>query len=576
MFKKRTFAFIFTALSLISSAQNYPKDYFQSPLDIPIILSGTFGELRSNHFHAGIDIKTNGVEGLAVRAAAEGQVVRIAVSPYGYGNALYVRHPNGYTTVYAHLKGFTQHIADWVEDQQYDQKSFQVNLFPPAGKFSVSQGDIIAISGNTGGSGGPHLHFEIRDSRTEEPINPLLFGFSVPDHRSPTVRGVYAYPLDSEGHINQRHERTSLSIKTIRENEYEIRWPQKGLGEMGFSIDAIDRLDGAWNSNGPYRISQFVNDECVSEFFVERLSFNETRYINAHMDYDLYSCCQKKVNRMWVLPGNYLRAYRHMHHDGIVDIQSDSTYQLKWEIADVAGNVSTLRGTIAGEALTGAPASTPEGSLLSFDQPNFGTIESFSYQMETGCLYEDVYVPREELPGISGGYGNVYRFGRVNVPIQKHYTVQLPLNDVPEKHINQAVIVSLNDDLQQPDSWDGDVLNSKVGREIRARVRVMGAFTVMIDSIPPALRVLRGISNGATLSNGSTIQLKMTDNLSGIGEYKCEIDGQWFLMSYDAKNDLLTVELDNRITAGQHTITFTAVDDRDNDTTLTYTFNYRG
>lgn len=575
MYKKSTLSFIFSLLTLSIFAQNYPQNYFQKPLDIPLILSGTFGELRSNHFHAGMDIKTNGVEGLAVRAAAEGQIVRIAVSPYGYGNAIYIRHPNGYTTVYAHLQRFTEHIADWVEQQQYSRESFNVNLFPPDGKFPVAKGDIIALSGNSGGSGGPHLHFEIRDSRTEEPINPLLFGFDVPDHRTPTVKAIYAYPLDANGHLNQRHARTSLSIKTIRDGEYAIKWPQRGLGPVGFSIETIDRLDGAWNSNGPYSISQFVNGEKNSEFFVERLSFAETRYINAHMDYDLYSCCSDKVNRMWVLPGNHLRAYRSMHNNGIVEVLADSTYELRWEIKDVAGNITVLTGTIRGEALTADPAPTPTGTTLAFDQPNFGSIGNFTYQMETGCLYEDVNTTLEELGPISNGYGPVYRLGTRSIPIQKHFYVQLPLTDIPEKYRNQAVVVSLNDDLSHPDSWDGEILNGKVGSEIKARVRAMGSYTLMIDSVAPSLRVIRGVSNGVTLSSGSEIKLKMTDDLSGIQSYTCTIDNQWFLMSYDAKNDLLSVTLNDRISAGNHTMKFEAIDDRGNGTTLTYSFTYR-
>ncbi|TNE28123.1 MAG: M23 family peptidase [Bacteroidetes bacterium] len=575
MYKKTTLSFIFSLLTLITVAQNYPRDYFQKPLDIPLILSGTFGELRSNHFHAGIDIKTNGVEGLAVRAAADGHIVRIAVSPYGYGNAIYIRHPNGYTTVYAHLQRFTEHIAEWVESEQYDRESFNVNLFPPAGKFPVSKGDIIALSGNSGGSGGPHLHFEIRDARTEEPINPLLFGFDVPDHRAPTINAIYAYPLDDNGHLNQRHARTSLSLKTIREGEYAIKWPQRGLGPIGFSIETIDRLDGAWNSNGPYSISQYVNDEKNAEFIVERLSFAETRYINAHMDYDLYSCCNDKVNRMWILPGNHLRAYRSLHNNGVVDVQVDSTYELRWEIKDVAGNTTVLTGTLRGEALTSSPAPLQEGTTLAFDQPNFGSIGNFTYQMETGCLYEDVTTTLEELESIPNGYGPVYRLGTRSIPVHKHFYVQLPLSDVPEKYRNQVVVVSLDDDLTRPDSWDGEILNGKLGSEIKAKVRAMGPYTLMIDSVPPSLRVIRGVSNGATLSRGSEIQLKISDDLSGIQSYTCTIDDQWYLMSYDAKNNLLRVELTDRISAGNHTLKFEAVDDRGNVTTLTYTFTYR-
>lgn len=574
MSSKSFFSFIFSIFALIGFAQSYPQNYFSSPLDIPLILSGTFGELRSNHFHAGMDIKTNGVEGLAVRAAAEGEIVRIAVSPYGYGNALYIRHPNGYTTVYAHLRDFTDHISSWVEEQQYEKKSFQVNLFPPRGRFPVAQGDLIASSGNSGGSGGPHLHFEVRDSRTEEPINPLLFGFEVPDHRTPIVKGIYAYPLDTNGHLNQRHERTSLSITALSEGEYAIKWPQKALGNIGFSIETIDRLDGAWNANGPYSITQYVNDKVTSEFFVERLSFDETRYINAHIDYELYSCCKSRSNRMWVLPGNELKAYRSTHNNGILNVETDSTYQLKWVIKDVAGNTTTLKGNIKGEPLTTSFSIQKEGIQLVYDEPNYGRIGEMSWQMEANSIYEDVQIEVNQSASLNEGYGLVYTLGSSSIPVHKHYTVQIPLDNVPEKYRSQAVIVSLDDNLSHPDSWDGTILQGKIGTEIKARVRTLGSFTVMVDSIPPSLRVVSGLREGVSLRPGQSIKLKMTDNLSGIQSYACYIDKQWYLMSYDAKNDTLSVLLNSNIPPGNHMIEFVVKDDRNNETRLKYSFEY--
>lgn len=575
MLAQLRFSILFSIISVLSFAQSYPQGYFKAPMDIPLILSGTYGELRGNHFHAGLDIKTNGVVGQAIRAAAEGEVVRIAVSPYGYGNALYVRHPNGYTTVYAHLQGFTQHIADWVETQQYNQESFSVNLFPPSGKFRVAQGDIIALSGNSGGSGGPHLHFEIRDSRTEEPLNPLLFGFDIPDHRAPEIKGVYAYPLTAESHLNQRDTRTSLSFQTISNNEFKLKWPQRGEGEIGFAIEVIDRLDGAWNSNGPYRIVQYVNDAPVSEFVMERFAFSEKRYINAHMDYDLYTCCNDKVNRMWVLPGNNLRAYRQMKNSGIITVEAGKSYDLKWEVYDVAGNVTTLTGTINGEARNTPLAPTPPGVLFACDQPNFGSVGDMTYRIPANIFYQDLYVVEETHESKSFCYGPIYQLGVQGMAVHNHFDVQLPLEAVPEKYHAQTVVVSLDDNNTHPDSWDGTLTNGKLGTSINARVRTMGRFTLMVDSVAPNLRVRRGITNGSTLRAGSEISLTITDDLSGIADYECRIDGNWHLMSYDAKNNALKVELRNDITPGNHEMIFKAVDDRGNTSTLTYSFIFQ-
>ncbi len=571
---KRSYFIVFTLLTSVTLlAQDYPTDYFQSPLDIPLILSGTYGELRSNHFHAGIDIKTQGREGLPVNAAAAGQVVRIAVSPYGYGNALYIRHPNGYTTVYAHLQSFQEDIAQWVESQQYQQKSFQVNLFPPAELFQVTAGQQIALSGNSGGSGGPHLHFEIRDSRTEEPLNPLLFGYDIADSRFPEVRGVYAYPLGDSSHLNQRHTRTSLSLGTIQNGQYALKWTQRASGQIGFAIDVIDRQDGAWNANGPFRIEQFVNEVKTAEFRAERFAFSESRFLNAHIDYDLYRCCQTKANRMWLLPGNELNMYDDVQGNGILSVYPDSTYDLEWRIHDVAGNTTILTASIQGEELV-EPAAPMLGLSLPYDATTTNESGAFRWKITPGVLYQNQRVVMEEHPSLSTGYGPVYQLGTQGIAVHKHFEVALSLKSTPLPYLDKAVIVSLDDDRTNPDSWDGDVISIAGTPFLKSRVRTMGHFTVMLDTIPPTLRYLNGIRNNRQLKAGDVISFKMTDDLSGIRDYRCEINGEWHLMAYDAKNDLLRVVLSDRISEGACTMSITAKDDRNNTTSLDIPFTF--
>lgn len=567
--------FVVAALltSSVLVAQEYPQDYFQDPLNIPLILSGTYGELRSNHFHAGIDIKTQGREGIPVIAAADGQVVRVAVSPYGYGNALYVRHPNGYTTVYAHLSSFSNEIAEWVEEQQYKQQSFQVNLFPPSGTFPVTKGEQIALSGNSGGSGGPHLHFEIRDSRTEEPLNPLLFGYHISDSRFPEVRGVYAYPLNDSSHLNQRHQRTELSLRTIRNGQYAFKWTQRGEGEVGFAIDVIDRQDGAWNANGPYRIEQYVNGTKTSEFRAERFAFHESRYLNAHIDYDLYRCCQTKVNRMWLLPGNALRMYDDLQQNGVVQVMADSTYDLEWRIYDVAGNATILKGAIRGEAMN-EPAPATLGLRIPHEAQTSNESGNFRWQIPANALYKDEYVVIDESAAIDNGFGPVYRIGSQGIAIHKYMNVILDLSPVPAKYHSKAVVVSLDDDKTNPDSWDGTPVNIAGAPYIKAEVRTLGHFTLMIDSVAPRLQYLSGISRSRQQTIGDEIAFRMTDDLSGIQSYTCEINGEWHLMEYDAKNDRLKVVLSERIPPGDITMTITAVDDRNNVATIDIPFTF--
>jgi len=215
---------IFLMLLLVGASSlaqsNIPKDYFGKPLDIPLILSGSFGELRSNHFHSGLDIKTQQRTGLPVYAPADGYVSRIKVGHYGYGKALYIKHPNGYSTVYAHLERYAGKIQDYVKKQQYRKESYEIELFPKADLLPVYKGDLIGYSGNTGSSGGPHLHFEIRDA-SSRPMNPMLFGLDVPDTRRPLLNSVMVYPVGDSAHVDQRRSRKRLKLTPLGNGSYK-------------------------------------------------------------------------------------------------------------------------------------------------------------------------------------------------------------------------------------------------------------------------------------------------------------------------------------------------------------------
>src|SRR5690606_3165594 len=217
---KKIIALVFIIItSGIFAQAPEPEEYFASPLDVDLVLSGTFGELRSNHFHSGLDIKTQQREGLNILASATGYVSRINVATYGYGKALYIQHPNGYTTVYGHLQKFSPEIEAYIKKQQYAKESYEVEIYPEAGVLPVNQGDLVAFSGNTGGSGGPHLHFEIRDG-SQRPMNPKLFGISVKDTQPPTITSLYAYPLGEEAHINGSANRQRLRLIPVPDGSF--------------------------------------------------------------------------------------------------------------------------------------------------------------------------------------------------------------------------------------------------------------------------------------------------------------------------------------------------------------------
>ena len=278
------FVLLFLSAILLSNSQMaYPKDYFRKPLDIPLILSGTFGELRSNHFHSGLDIKTQKRTGLKILASAEGYVSRIKISHWGYGKALYITHPNGYTTVYGHLKKFSPEIEEYVKKRQYEKESFVIQLFPKSDELKVEKGELIAFSGNSGSSGGPHLHYEIRDANAK-PINPMYFGIDIADTKKPEVRAGVVYSFGDTSHVNQSNSIKNLVLKKQTDGSL-LANKITAYGTIGFGINAIDRQDGALNHNGIFDLEMKVNGTTVYHHSVNTFSFSESRYINSLVDF---------------------------------------------------------------------------------------------------------------------------------------------------------------------------------------------------------------------------------------------------------------------------------------------------
>ena len=312
-----------TLLPIINLAQNYT-----SPLDFKLLLSGTFGELRSNHFHAGIDIKTEGVEGQNVRSIADGYISRIKVSTWGYGKVLYINHPKtGHTSVYAHLNSFNETISKLIKKEHYKRESFEIDMYLKKNKIIVKQGEIIGLSGNTGGSNGAHLHFEIRETSNSRPINPLQYKFKVTDNISPIIKKIKLYAMDTTL-INGYNSNKIYDVK--KENgKYVLNENITVSGNFALGVFTYDQANGSYNKNGVYNIKLYVDNEIYYNFQVDELDFNTTRFINAHIDYCEKIENQIKFHRCYKLPYNKLNNYNNLKNNGIIQFNDSTIHNIK-------------------------------------------------------------------------------------------------------------------------------------------------------------------------------------------------------------------------------------------------------
>jgi hypothetical protein len=549
-------------LAALLPAQNYPQDYFQAPLDIPLALSGTFGELRGNHFHSGIDIKTQGREGLHVYAAASGHIVRIKVSAYGYGNTLYIAHPNGYTTVYAHLEEFTPEVANWVKQQQYEKQKFEVNLYPPP-IFKFKQGDVIAKSGNSGGSGGPHLHFEIRNTKTEQIINPALFGLPIKDQRKPYIAHVYATPISTDALVNGHTGQREIALTNLGNGMYTGDF--NGSGIVGLVVHTFDQHDLSNNHNGIFKISQYINDTLTYQFKIDQFAFSETRYINAHMDYTRYKRYKQLTHKCYVEPGNKLSTYQNLRQRGLINLENGQVQRIKIVVEDSWGNQSIINLNAAGRS--GKMLSSEPQNVLAWNKPNTIKINDVRVIIPSGTLYRDQEIVIQSTRGTEACLSPVFEIGEATIPAHKRYDLSIHRNQLPKTdRLVWAVLSDDNSASGLTTHWQGDWLT--------ARPREFGRFAVMRDTVDPVLSV-RNFANGKTVRQGSTVQIVATDNLSGITNYKATIDGKWVLLQHDAKRNLYWHRFEENLSEGSHVFTAVFSDEVGNTSTYQAVFTYQ-
>lgn len=541
------------------------EDEFRSPLGIPLILSGTFAELRGNHFHGGIDIKTNAKEGYKIYATHKGYVSRIKVSAGGYGNAIYLTHPNGYTTVYGHLSEFNEELAKYVKEQQYNQQSFEYDQYFGPDKFPVERGTVIALSGNSGSSGGPHLHYEIRKTDGQIPVNPLKFTH-IYDNIRPTIYGIRIHEL-SNGFYQSKG--ASYDVEYLGTGQYKITEPIIVTDSViGVSIKSIDRLNGADNKNGYYSLKVYVDDQLNYSYKKDEVSFGETRMINAHVDYPAKKQGKGTYVNAFKLKGNELNFLE--GQDGRIWLNGYPNRTIKIEVCDYAGNISTLAFQVQYQPKTEeiVTESIPQSVFIA-DQANTIYEPGLQVNIPRGALYDDVnykYEVRQDILMQEPIYSAFHQIHTEEVPLQKFMTVEVQVPNIPYELRDKAVMGTLDSNGKL-----GINTGKWVGNSFKVKTRNFGTFFVTSDSESPKVLQYRQ-PEGNNYMSQSQIEFKISDDLAGIKSYRGEINGQWVLFEYDRKRNLLYHKFDERTPKGSSQLVLTVTDGVGNTTTKVVDF----
>jgi Peptidase family M23 len=541
----------------------YPKDYFISPIDADIRLTGTFGELRPDHFHSGIDLKSkNGTVGQPVFATADGFVDQIKVQTGGYGNVIYIKHPNGYTTVYAHLDRFAPELERYVRDNQYQKERFEVSLQPKDGQFKFKKGQEIGKLGNTGGSTGPHLHFEVRNSTTGKALNPQLFGLPIPDKVAPDIRALKLYVLNDKREVQSSRE---ISIFD-RNGNYSLKNGDTlhiGAWRVGFGVKVYDEMSGFKNDNGIFGLSLKADEVTAFNWRFDELDFDESRYMNAHIDYEAKKKHNAYFHRCFILPGNRLDNYSKSESGGALNLYQDRPIKIQIRATDPNLNASDLTfWVIRDDQNMETFNSEPYQYELPYDQESKIEQLDFSMSVPKNCFYETVLFRYATTPDYSNGsYSSVHHLHDEATPVHRYFEIAIKPENLPEELRSKAIIADCGDGrpVNCGGSWKGDKISTKI--------RQFGNYCIMVDNEPPNISP---VVFDDDMRKKNTMSFRITDNF-GIGgsadgmTYKGYVDGQWVLFEYDRKKDRLTHTFDGHIGAGEHSLRMVVKDDRDNE-----------
>lgn len=552
------FLLAFLFLPFLIHSQDFPQDYFQSPLMIPLDLSGSFGELRSNHFHSGLDFKTKGIEGLPVYAVGDGYVSRIKISVFGYGKAIYITHPNGYTSVYGHLQKANGAIETYIKSKQYKEQSYEVEMYLYPTELLVKKGDVIAFTGNTGGSGAPHLHFEFRNTKSEEILNPMHFGFKkiINDDRKPVIQGIVVYPLDSTT-VNKSQKPININFSKQSDGSY-LGTKVQANGRIGFGINAYDFCTNAYNKNGLYKVKAYLNGVLQYQYGFDSFAFDESRYINNFIDYERFHLMGQRIQKLFQLSEYPLSIVAGNTKDGTIKVRPNANYNYRIELYDFHDNKVELLIPIE------FGLNNPEIKNIIQKTPYFIKAKNesifeknnVSVQIPENAFYSDFY--------LNFDVGNdILTLHDDSVPVHKNITITF--NDVQgltEEQLSKTFIATL----------DGYKLSYnktyRKGNSFTIKTKSLGKYKLAQDTTPPRIYNVNFV-DGSTIKDQKTISVSVNDLHSDIDTFNAYLNGKWILMEYDYKTKKLVHNLDDNICVeGRNDLKIVVTDNLQNSTTF--------
>ena len=551
--KKISLIFLLFSISLLSSQKDQSK--LISPLDIPLAISGTFGEIRSSHFHAGLDIKTGGKQGLKVRTVLDGSVSRIRVSTTGYGKAVYIDHPNGTTSVYAHLKNFSPKIESYIKEAQYEKESYVIEKFPK-NELAVLKGEVIGFSGNTGGSSGPHLHFEIRDTKNQMPFNPMIFNIDVVDTKKPVIQKLFLFHENNFGEdiITQKIELEKISDGLYKAPKIYT------LGKIGIGLQMYDNQDlSLFNKNGIHSIKIFMDDKIISDYNYNNIKFDDSQYLNLLIDYKEFKSKKIRVQKLFNPNNSNISFIDKDEKNGKFSIEENKSYDLLIEISDFKKNTSRIEMKITGRE-TNFIHPTIEGELILPENEYL-----FKFKDQTVHLKKNTFYYPTRL--------NVYKDHdsiKINPDIslfKKSFSIEFFANKYDSISKRQSFIARLN--KKKKIAYSPTIIKDSIfiSKSVQA-----GTYFLAKDSIPPKIKPINFKKN-QWLSKSKFLKVKIEDDLSGIKSYEGEINGKWVLFEYEPKNKNLTYNFnDLKFKSGKQDLKLKVTDNVGNESIFQTTF----